>query len=168
HSPPPEWQEPDIYDYGFERLVICEDPLTVDWLVKNGLHTSENALVICEDGYPEYLLPRAQQALNEASTLPVFLFHGSDTSGTEMETRLRQGGSFPLARHPVTDLGIDRATVHQLRLPRELRPENITITPHGLPYVPLMALLPYAFLHQAPLVHASVSGANAEFSTSFG
>ena len=38
---PPEWKEPDIYDYGFERILVVQRDLLVDLFVKNNFHSEE-------------------------------------------------------------------------------------------------------------------------------
>ena len=104
--PPPEWSEPDIYDYGVERLVIVERNLLVDLLVLNQFHAQQNALVISEKGYPEYLVDRARDALISNPELPVFLLHDATTIGMGMGERLATGNMLPLDGHPVIDLGL--------------------------------------------------------------
>ncbi len=155
HDPPPQWKEPDIYDYGFERLLICDDRLTVDWLVFNGLHTQERALILSEDGYPDYLLDHARKSLEENPELPVFLLHAASTHGVEMADRIRSAPHFPLENQPVTDLGVHPSQIKTLRLPRERVAEPDALPAHGLPYAPLAALLPYAFLHGVALQDAA-------------
>lgn len=144
-SPPPDWKEPDIYDYGFERLIICDDPLTVDWLVKNGVHAQERALIMTEDGYPSYLLDRAQSALAERSDLPVFLLHASSIHGVGLEARLRGSESlFVLGAHPVVDLGLSPKDVRRLKLPREHQRRPDRVKPHALPIGSMTTLLTLA------------------------
>ena len=104
-TPPPEWQEPDIYDYGAERVLIVEHDLMVDLLVLNGFHAQEKALVLSKNGYPEYLVPRIQEALRASPDLPVFYLHDAapfEASPVESLTR-----SLPwLEGRQVIDLGL--------------------------------------------------------------
>lgn len=114
HEPPPQWQEPDIYDYGFERLLIVERDELVDLLVLNGVHAQERALVISEKGYPAYLLPLASKALQENPDLPVFLLHDATPQGVLMMERVRLAKRFPLGDRHVTDLGLFPQDVRRL------------------------------------------------------
>jgi hypothetical protein len=118
-TPPPEWQEPDIYDYGVERILIVERDLLVDLFVLNGLHAEHRALVLSETGYPDYLVPRARHCLEENDQLPVLLLHDATRHGVAMEQRLRGSSLLPLAERPIKDLGLFPDDVRKLA---QLRP----------------------------------------------
>ena len=134
HTPPPEWSEPDIYDYGFERLLICDERLTVDWLVKNGVHTDSRALIVSEDGYPSYLIPLAQRALKTQPELKVFLLHAYQPSSAPMTDRVRAQAWWPKdASHPFIDLGLSESDVRQLRLPTEVTQSIPSVPVHAVP-----------------------------------
>lgn len=130
HSPPPEWPEPDIYDYGVERLLIVERDVLVDLFVKNGLHAEQRMLVISENGYPDYLLPVARRLLAEQADLPVLLLHDATTHGTAMNERVLSDGMLPLQGHPVTDLGMFPADFQRLKRTKAFDRDN---TDRGLP-----------------------------------
>lgn len=113
-EPPPTWPEPDLYDYGVERLLIVERDLLVDLLVFNNFHAEQRTLVIAESGYPAYLLPLAQRALEERADLPVFLLHDAEREDGAMLARLHGPDSpFPIRDHPVTDLGLSERDIRQ-------------------------------------------------------
>ncbi len=139
-DPPPQWQEADIYAYGAERLLIVERMLLVDWLVKNNFHSQARVLILTEQGYPDYLLPLARKLLAQRPDLPVFLLHDAPPAGTpSMEQRVRQKKLFPLAQHPIIDLGLGEAEIQQSALLRTLRNQDRKT---ALP----VDLLPYAQL----------------------
>jgi len=115
HDPPPQWPEPDIYDYGVERLLIVERDLMVDLLVRNNFHAEHRTLVLSESGYPSYLLPHAVKALQENPEMPLYLLHDATPSGAEMGQRLRDSRLFPLAGHPLIDLGLDVRDVQRMK-----------------------------------------------------
>ena len=121
HEPPPDWSEPDIYDHGVEKIIICERDELVDWFVLNGFHAEQRALVVAESGYPLYLLPIATKLLEESPELPVFLLHDSTPEGEGMAERVRASETFRLDQHPVTDLGLFTADVQKLKRLRPLR-----------------------------------------------
>jgi hypothetical protein len=124
HAPPPAWREPDLYDYGVERLLLVEHDLLVDLFVRNGLHAQERALILSETGYPSYLVPIAARCLQEQPQLPVYLLHDATPHGIAMAERLRASSLLPLADHAVHDLGIFPDDVRQIRRLRILKPRR--------------------------------------------
>ena len=150
HSPPPEWTEPDMYEYGAERLVLCERDILVDWLVRNGVHLKERALILSESGYPDYLLGPARRLLEDNPRLPVYLLHDATKSGRDMEARVRRSPEFAVADHPLTDLGLFEDDARGLRLPRYLRKtKNLELDCLTLPA--LTTLVAIGFAEQIPL-----------------
>jgi hypothetical protein len=124
HQPPPEWSEPDIYDYGVERLLIVERDILVDLLVKNGQHAEQRMLVISETGYPEYLLPVARRLLEEQAEVPIFLLHDASAHGTGMKDRVIDRGILPLDGKNITDLGMYPEDFQKLKRTRRYDPNN--------------------------------------------
>lgn len=124
HDPPPEWSEPDIYDYGVERILIVERDVLVDLFVKNGIHAEQRMLIVGESGYPDYLLPVAQRLLTEQPDLPVFLLHDASSQGVRMKDRVLARGLLPLDGHPVTDLGMFPTDFQKLRRLKGYDPDN--------------------------------------------
>lgn len=124
HQPPPEWNEPDIYDYGVERLLIVERDILVDLLVRNGQHAEQRMLVISETGYPDYLLPVARRLLEEQPSLPVFLLHDANAHGAGMEERVIASSFLPLDRKNITDLGMYPEDFQKLKRTSRYDPGN--------------------------------------------
>ncbi len=124
HEPPPEWPEPDIYDYGVERILVVDDDLLVDVLVRNGFHTENRCLVLSVAGYPSYITERAVVLLEANPQLQVFLLHGSGFSGSVMRQAIERVGLLPLAGHPVTDLGLNPEDLKRMKGLRALRPDR--------------------------------------------
>jgi len=116
-DPPPA---DDVYDYGVEAVLIAEDRLTVDLLVKNGWHMENKALVISEDGYPKYLRERVFDILERQPELKVYLLHSSGARGMDMENRIRRVGRFSLEGHPVIDLGLHEKDVRKMKRLRRI------------------------------------------------
>ena len=129
-QPPPEWNEPDIYDYGFQNLLIVERDLLVDLLVLNQFHANNQTLVVAESGYPPYLVPLANQALNERPDLPVFLMHDATDAGQTMSERMSRSTIYPLAGRTMIDIGLNEGDVKRLRGLRRAKVDSI---PHGAP-----------------------------------
>lgn len=157
HQPPPEWSEPDVYDYGAERLLICERDLIVDWLVQNKFHLMERTLIVAESGYPQYLVPRAQSLLQSNSELPVFLLHDATPEGQSMESRIRNSPHFPVDGHPVTDLGVNADDVEKLRLPVRMRDQERGLRVDDLPYSFLTGIAAIGLADQLTLAAAMQS-----------
>jgi len=105
-TPPPEWQETDIYDYGVERLLIVDRELLVDLFVLNGVHAEQRVLILAESGYPNYLLDVAGKSLRDNEQLPIFLLHDASTDGAQMERRVRAMKSLGVQEHRIIDLGL--------------------------------------------------------------
>lgn len=166
-TPPPAWSEPDIYDYGFERLILTEDALTVDWLVRNGIHAQERALVLQEAGYPAYLVDRAQQTLQANPELPVFLLHRNDTPPRAMEERIARAGRFPIEGHPVRSLGLNRKRLAEMPVPEQLKGTREPVAPHALPVGLFAGALTIALASELSLAQAS-SQLTHETTSSYG
>ncbi len=99
--------EPDIYDYGVEGIVIVQEDIYVDLLVRNEFHVENKVLVLSQTGYPHYLVEKTNQLLAERSDLPVFFLHDATHEGIAMPERVRNAGVFQLTHaHPQLDLGI--------------------------------------------------------------
>lgn len=124
HEPPPEWREPDLYDYGVERLLIVERPLLVDLLVRNGLHARERMLVISPDGYPDYLMPRVRELLARQTDLPVFLLHDATEVGVRFAESPAVQALLGPTGHTPTDLGLFPEDVPGLQGLRPLKPKR--------------------------------------------
>ena len=124
HQPPPQWNEPDIYDYGVERILIVERDVLVDLFVKNNAHAEQRMLVISENGYPDYLVPVARNLLAKQPDLPIFLLHDATQRGAEMATRIQNGDLLPIGDHPIKDLGMFPKDFQNLKRTRQFDTSN--------------------------------------------
>ena len=136
-SPPPEYEEGDIYDYGVERLLFVQQDMLVDLLVLNGFHAEERTLVVSDDGYPEYLMHLADDAYRKNPKIPMFHLH--DTTPASPKGMLPS----PFYRYDVVDLGLFPADVKRIGAIKAIRPKNMeyTIPVDMIPYPLLAALL---------------------------
>lgn len=140
-TPPPEWKEPDIYDYGVERILIVDQRLTVDLLVMNGVHAQERALILAleegEEPYPRYLLDAVRKQLRESPGDKLFLLHGSDRHGRELADRTKE--QFKVDDDQIVDLGLfpeDVARLSQLQKVTKANPDA------PVDYLPMHKLVP--------------------------
>jgi hypothetical protein len=166
---PPEFREPDIFDYGVERVLIVQHDLLVDLFVRNGLHTKERALVISEHGYPRYLLPHAKRLLRHSPELPVFLLHDADAAGLMMRRRLERSHELPITGHPVIDTGLSPREVGRIRKLRALAParRGNALPADALPYALLASGFALSFAERLPLADL-VERKDPDGSSSFG
>ncbi|MDH3719291.1 MAG: hypothetical protein OES79_14320 [Planctomycetota bacterium] len=153
HEPPPEWQEPDIYDYGVERLVVVQRDLLVDLFVKNDFHAEQRALIVAESGYPQYLVPLAVKALTDNPQLPVFYLHDATDEGVEMAARLGQSGMLAGEQHLQIDLGLFPQDVERIPKLKALKPQKVNnqLAVDVIPYAVLSAMLTQALAEQISL-----------------
>jgi hypothetical protein len=165
-SPPPDFEEGDIYDYGVERLLIVEHDILVDLLVFNNLHAQERMLVVSLNGYPDYLIARAAKLLEECPDLPVFLLHDS----TEKGRGRADACNLPLGDHPVINLGISRNDVEKLDFLNSLHPEkmNYELPVDSIPQAKLAALLTDAMVKGVPFAHVLPKPNDDSDATGFG
>lgn len=152
-KPPQTWREPDIYDYGVERILVVQHDILVDLFVKNGLHAQERAVIVSERGYPDYIVPIARRLLEESPQLPIFLLHDADATGLMMQRRLEGSGLLPLSGHPIIDTGLTPRDVGRLAKLRPLRPETRgnALPADALPYGLLATGFTLAFADALPL-----------------
>ena len=115
HEPPPNWDEPDMFDYGVEQVLIVQHDLLVDVFVLSQQHAELKALVMAESGYPEYLRDKCNQLLRERPDLPLFLYHDADETGQAMATRIKSSPWLKPGDNPVIDLGLQPSDSWKLK-----------------------------------------------------
>jgi hypothetical protein len=150
---PPQFREPDVFDYGVERILIVQHDILVDLFVRNNVHATQRALVISERGYPSYLLPVAQRLLATSSELPIFLLHDADTEGLMMRARLERSGMLALAGRRIIDAGLTPRDVGRIGKLRALAPRarGNALPADALPFALLAGGFALAFADNVPL-----------------
>jgi hypothetical protein len=150
---PPQFREPDVFDYGVERILIVQHDILVDLFVRNNVHATQRALVISERGYPGYLLPVAQRLLATSPDLPIFLLHDADTEGLMMRARLERSGMLPLAGRRIIDAGLTPRDVGRIGKLRALAPRarGNALPADALPFALLAGGFALAFADNVPL-----------------
>jgi hypothetical protein len=132
------WPEPDIYDYGAERILVVDDPTVVDLLVENDVHTSARAVVIDRSGYPTAITELARALVRDRPDVPVAMLHASDADRAALTASIQ---ALLGASAPVTDLGIDPGVISgfkALRWARRLDRLPLDALPHWLLTGPLV------------------------------
>ena len=114
-SPPSNDFEPDIYDYGVEKILIVQRPLIVDLLVKNKVHVQTRSLIMCSDGYPKYLNETLTRLLNESPELPVFFLHDSTPAGMQWLQIQLESPRLNNGKRKLIDMGFSPDDLKRLR-----------------------------------------------------
>lgn len=118
-EPPEDAAEPDIYDYGVERVLIVQRPILVDLLIANNIHMANRSVIASADGYPTYIEAIVQKLLEDSPTLPVFLLHDADEIG--LDWAQQQAARYESPDRPIVDMGLGFETVKKIRKLRSLR-----------------------------------------------
>jgi hypothetical protein len=143
---PPRWPEPDLFDYGAERILVVDDRVVVDLLVRTGVHLSARAIILSVDGYPSAVVARARTLVAERPEITIGVLHGSGAGGAGVVRRTRALLAVP-EDSIVVDLGLAPDAAKRLKTLRWAR--RITNIP--------VDCLPYAFL-TAGLTAALMAG----------
>lgn len=127
-----DWPEPDLLDYGAERILVVDDPLLVDLLVANGVHTSGRAIVVSLSSYPPAIVEQARELVARRPDVPVFVLHSSSMTPAAAAAATR--GLLGSGERRLIDLGLaaDAARrIKVLRWARRLPSVPVDALPHG-------------------------------------
>ncbi|MFG3491736.1 hypothetical protein ACIQ9R_03130 [Streptomyces sp. NPDC094447] len=115
HPEGPGAAEPDLYDYGLPRLLLCQDRSIAGMLLANHVHLEAACPVFAAaDALP--LDPRLLAALRRAEGATVYVLHDAGAAGVALPARVRSGlGPAPGVR--VVSLGLVPRHAAALRLP---------------------------------------------------
>jgi hypothetical protein len=126
------WPEPDLYDYGAERVLVVDERLLVDLLVRNGVHAESRTIVVSVDGYPSEVARRAAELVAERPDVPVYVLHGTNRAGGDMVRQARELLGAPGTKM-VIDLGLAPDAPKRLKVLRWARRLTSVQADH-LPY----------------------------------
>jgi hypothetical protein len=135
------WPEPDMYDYGAERILVVDEPIVVDLLIEVGVHTSARAMVLDVGGYPLAVTALARELLRQRPDVPIGMLHASDTDVEAMRARIQ---SLLETSTAIIDVGLAPSAAHMikaLRWARRLRQIPVDALPHWLLSTPLSEAL---------------------------
>lgn len=88
HAPADDGGAPDVADYAFERIVLCDHETIADLLLANCFHLEHRCPVFTVDGYPEHALERIRQALRREPPKVVVVVHDADPEGCALAERV--------------------------------------------------------------------------------
>ena len=118
-GPPNDTAEPDIFDYGVEKVLLVQHRILVDLLVLNNIHMTTRALIATADGYPQYIASRLEGLLEESPKLPVFILHDATLEGITWAEKT--DNHFGRSGRPTIDVGLTPNAVKQIAKIRTLR-----------------------------------------------
>ncbi|MFV6026490.1 hypothetical protein [Streptomyces sp. NPDC056264] len=109
------YSEPDVYDYGLPRLLMCQDRSIAGMLLANHVHLEAACPVFAAaDALP--LDTRLLAALRRAEGASVYVLHDASPAGLALPAQVRSGlGPVPGVR--VVSLGLAPRHAAALRLP---------------------------------------------------
>ncbi|MCB9736600.1 MAG: hypothetical protein H6745_28825 [Deltaproteobacteria bacterium] len=100
---PAQAREQDVHDYGVEQVLVVDDDLLVDFLVRNHFHAETRTAVVASSGYPAYVMPLVERALAANAETPVFALHAAGHH--EDDPRALVPAGLRVGDHPFIDLG---------------------------------------------------------------
>jgi hypothetical protein len=146
--PAQQWQEPDIFDYGVERILVVEHDILVDLFVKNGFHAEQSCLIISANGYPTYLAKRLPELVKKNKNISIFLLHDFSSTGSTLVKKFLDSHKELFKNARILDVGLFREDVKQIKVFKRLMLEK---EPKSVP----VDAIPYAYL--ALLFSGSIS-----------
>jgi hypothetical protein len=93
-----------LHAYALERVVICDKPEMVDFLLANQFHLEQKCAVLCFNGYPHDSFEAIRALLQRSPRLMVYLIHNASLNGCRILPELRQPLWFPGAQ--IFDIGL--------------------------------------------------------------
>lgn len=105
--------EPDLFDYGLPRLLICESHPVAEMLRANGLPMESACAVVSVDELP--LDPGIVSMLELAQSAAVYVLHDASARGLELPAELPSLTPLP-SSVPVIGIGLRRAQAASLHL----------------------------------------------------
>lgn len=95
----------DLFDYNVDRLILCDKPEIVDFLLANQFHLEQKCAILAFNGYPRTHFEEIKAMLQRNAQLMVYVLHNASTNGCRIATELKHPDWFPQAR--IFDLGLN-------------------------------------------------------------
>ncbi len=92
-TPKPELQE-SLYEYDINDILLVEQDLLVDFLVKNGFHKRHKILILSFQAYPRYSALQLRRLMSDlgAEKITVFIYHKEHTTPQSLKETLQHLG----------------------------------------------------------------------------
>ncbi len=95
----------DLFDYNVDRLILCDKPEIVDFLLANQFHLEQKCAILAFNGYPRAHFEDIKAMLQRNPNLLVYVLHNASTNGCRIAAELKRPEWFPQAR--IFDLGLN-------------------------------------------------------------
>ncbi len=79
---------PDVKQYSFDRLVVCEHAEAAQFLIANNFHFENNCAVLSMDKYPYNIFDTVMEMLRRNPQLKVYALHDASPVGIQLTHRL--------------------------------------------------------------------------------
>ena len=86
----PDGIDPELEDYSFDRVVVCNRREIVDLLIANNFHFENSCAVLSLDGYPEAVFEGLRSMLRRNESLSVYALHDASVEGCRLIHDLRR------------------------------------------------------------------------------
>jgi hypothetical protein len=132
---------PEISQYSFDRLVVCEHAAITQFLIANNFHFENNCAVLGIDKYPHDIFDTVMEMLRRNPALKVYALHDATPAGIRLAQRLATDADW--------FQGSSNVQIHDLGLlPRQILDRSVFVKQSP------------AFANQAAVVLAGPSGAS--------
>jgi DNA-directed RNA polymerase subunit RPC12/RpoP len=99
--------DPDVTNYSFDRLVVCQSDAIAQMLIANNFHFENNCAILSLSGYPQRIFEVTMQMLHRNPDLHVFAFHDCSPKGMELAHQLRTADRwFANSTAIIVDIGL--------------------------------------------------------------
>jgi len=79
---------PEIKQYSFDRLVVCQHAAIAQFLIANNFHFENNCAVLSIDKYPHNIFDTVMEMLRRNPALKVYALHDASPAGIQLTHRL--------------------------------------------------------------------------------
>src|SRR5207247_1475135 len=79
---------PEIKQYSFDRLIVCEHAAIAQFLIANNFHFENNCAVLSIDKYPHNIFATVMEMLRRNPSLKVYALHDASPAGVQLTHRL--------------------------------------------------------------------------------
>lgn len=98
---------PEILNYSFDRVVVCQSAEIAQFLIANNFHFENNCAVLSVTRYPENIFDTVLQMLRQNPELKVYALHNANPRGVTLINRLRTSDNwFANSTATIYDLGL--------------------------------------------------------------
>lgn len=97
-------QHLELKNYAIDRLILCDKPEMVDFLIANQFHLEQKCAILSFNGYPRENFDTLKAMLQRSPHLRIYLIHNASTNGCRILPELKRPEWFPKAQ--IEDLGL--------------------------------------------------------------